>query len=292
MKKWSLKGITERVFQVDQQYITRAQKAKLLFRRRHIMGVIQGDGQKRLRQLPYPIQRMLADESKASRVMDMIPERFLTIGDEINCDCHFFRAWQLPCKHIFYREHQFTGAIARTDWLSLIVRWEDSECGFGVYEKLRTGIANSVPDNSLQTANLARIELKECLESLHNEFYNLKDSISEIQDLDEGLRALLLNNFVQTVKRFTGEIRRTALGDWVAQLPDDSQKLFSESQERSMRLHAAGGQQGKRGWEEEEESLGFDIEGDLDDAHFNAEDNLAFLEAVEINPITEGREKA
>ena len=51
---------------------------------------------------------------------------------EIACDCQFFRAWRLPCRHMLHHHLQLS-SLRRIDiWRDWACKWEDS--GFETYE--------------------------------------------------------------------------------------------------------------------------------------------------------------
>ncbi len=86
-----------------------------------------------MRKLLHPVQqRVLAQLERGNELLaegvDPKP-----LSDKLECDCLYFRQYQLPCAHMWQQEHIFGGVLEdEAVWEDFVSMFEDG--GFEVYE--------------------------------------------------------------------------------------------------------------------------------------------------------------
>lgn len=122
------------VFQLSEATIRRQRRIEseeYNFRRSMVAEVAQWP---ELRQLPFSVQKLMVEQLWAARKVIQGGKGMRAFGNEPSqCDCLWFRKFQLPCKHVWAREELY-GVIQAEDWARLFHIWEES--GFEVYEHM------------------------------------------------------------------------------------------------------------------------------------------------------------
>lgn len=87
-----------------------------------------------LRQLPFFVQKLMVEQLWTARKMIQEGKGMRPFTNEPSqCDCLWFRKFQLPFKHVWAREELY-GVIKAEDWARLFHMWGES--GFEVYEHM------------------------------------------------------------------------------------------------------------------------------------------------------------
>ena len=128
--RWSLLGFVEHLSNIATQWDWKAAKVEADFRTLHLSDTAFWPG---MRRLFYLVQQLVLAE--LHRGMELLAEgvKPRPLGDELECDCLFFRQYQLPCSHMWQQEQLFEGVLKDEEvWEQYAFMFED--CGFEIYE--------------------------------------------------------------------------------------------------------------------------------------------------------------
>lgn len=123
-----MKGIAGLCHTVDREWHQRALVAEKKFRSTILPQVAMFP---HLQKLPTPVQNLLADQIKLANAAMNSLDAPKELNDVAECDCEFYRKYQLPCSHIFV-QHQLFGTLKEEDFERWALMWEES--GFELYE--------------------------------------------------------------------------------------------------------------------------------------------------------------
>ncbi|SLM33896.1 MULE transposase domain, partial [Lasallia pustulata] len=130
MTQWSLLGSIERLANTAAQWDRKAERSEADFRSLHLSDTTFFPG---MRKLPYPVQQLVLGQLQRGNELLAEGADPLPLGDELECDCLFFRQYQLPCAHMWQHEHTFGGVLEEEEvWDRFAFMFED--CGFEIYE--------------------------------------------------------------------------------------------------------------------------------------------------------------
>lgn len=133
MTKWSLLGCVRHVANISYQWSRKAAKAEAEFRTKHLSDTIFWEGMK---QLPYPVQQLCIEQSnKGSQLLER-GAKVRELNEDVSCDCVFYRAYHLPCEHMWYQEHLVGSVLTDALWERCAFMFAD--CGFEIYEGMET----------------------------------------------------------------------------------------------------------------------------------------------------------
>ena len=86
-----------------------------------------------MRKLPYPVQQLVLHELHRGNELAAEGAETPALSDEPECDCLFFRQYQLPCCHMWMQENWFGGVLSDEKvWDQFAFMFE--EAGFEIYE--------------------------------------------------------------------------------------------------------------------------------------------------------------
>ena len=130
MTKWSLLGLIEQLSNTAAQWDWRAVKAEADFCSLHLSDTAFFPG---MRKLPYPVQQLVLAQLQWGNELLTEGVDPKPLSDKLECDCLFFRQYQLPCAHMWQQEHVFRNVLEdEAVWAEFIFTWEDG--GFEIYE--------------------------------------------------------------------------------------------------------------------------------------------------------------
>ena len=130
MTRWSLLGFIERLANTATQWDRKAAKVEMDFRSLHLSDTAFFPG---MRKLPYPVQQLVLGQLQRGNELLAEGANPRPLSDELECDCLFFRQYQLPCAHMWQQEHLFGEVLADEEvWNRFVFMFED--CGFEIYE--------------------------------------------------------------------------------------------------------------------------------------------------------------
>jgi len=140
--------------------------------------------------LPVPVQKLVAEEFReAYRLIQQDEPLRPGLGlsqawdedeeedsddvalVEIACDCRFFRAWRLPCRHMLHHHLQFSSLHRMEIWHDWARKWEDS--GFEIYEAYESFRSGS-RETAEPVAATERLAAREAIDELQNDYYTLE----------------------------------------------------------------------------------------------------------------------
>ena len=130
MTKWSLLGFIERLSNTAAQWDRKAARVEADFHTLHLSDTAFFLG---MRKLPYPVQQLVLGQLQQGNQLLAEGVDPRPLSDKLECDCLFFRQYQLPCAHMWQQEHIFGGVLKdEAVWEDFIFMFEDG--GFEIYE--------------------------------------------------------------------------------------------------------------------------------------------------------------
>ena len=98
------------------------------------------------------------------------------LGDDLVCQCKFYRSYQLPCRHIFQFD-AMNACIKQHDWTRWASMFEDS--GFEIYEStIKIYAVNEIHEVIGGPARHV-LEMREVLDDIKAKFYELNEQMKE-----------------------------------------------------------------------------------------------------------------
>jgi hypothetical protein len=215
MQRFSLLGIVKHANAIDRRFYERARKRHVDFRTRKCPEVAIVPG---LRFFPTPVQMLMAGElHEGQRLLDdgePFREALLQylkldedVDDEgevaewvelpynVKCDCHFYRRWRLPCRHLFHH-HFTTESLSERHFQEWSHVWEDH--GFELYES--TESFRDFPKQAVEpVAMTERLKAREVIEELTSLYYELESSALTQLGEDEG--RLFINWYIKRLQQ-------------------------------------------------------------------------------------------
>ena len=125
-------GSVQRLANKAHQWDLRALKAEAEFRSLHLSDTVFFPG---MRRLPCPAQQLVLKQMLRGNELHAEGADPRPLGDELECDCLFFRQYHLPCAHMWHQEHLVGGVLKDEKvWDDYASMFED--CGFEIYESV------------------------------------------------------------------------------------------------------------------------------------------------------------
>ena len=117
------------------------------------------------------------------------------MGDELTCQCKFYRSYQLPCRHLF-QYNLINNVITQRDWRRWASLFEDG--GFEIYESTTKTYAIDGPSRHA-------LEMKEVLDHVKTCFYEIEEIIT---GWDPERRDKVVQLWLTMLKKQVGPVRR------------------------------------------------------------------------------------
>ncbi|KAI9854655.1 MAG: hypothetical protein M1824_000241 [Vezdaea acicularis] len=179
-----------------------------------------------LRQLLYPVQLLMVQQLRLAKEStdtdDMKP-----FGEEVTCDCLFWRQYQLPCQHIWQQELLY-GVLKDSDWKLFTFMFEDS--GMEVYESMTKDFIHSDVHGIIGAPEQRKLKLREVQDSLRSAYYRIEEAASV---LEPDTAATVVNTWIDGLSKVTGPLMQHSVRDLIASEPNLSfvnvDKLLPES---------------------------------------------------------------
>ena len=208
MKHWALLGIVMHVANVAAQWDLRAEEAEKSFRTKHLSDSMLLPG---IRKLPCPAQKLVLDQLTVGRHLVGTHAVLKEFGDNVECDCLFFRSWALPCCHLFHRQLLFGGVLDKDeDWTRYGMMFEN--CGFEIYEGRETIYTPDQLDDEIGVPIRRRLEVREILDNIQSRFYDVEELTANMSPAD---RDDVFARWITNVRRITGEIFGQAVEEFL-----------------------------------------------------------------------------
>jgi len=176
MRHWSLKGAIERVIQTGRIWENRATVAKTKFHGKHL---VIAAGFPAMRQLPFPIQRLIGTEIVQAEELDRQSYPIHPQGDELSCKCKFYRKYLLPCRHIFYWENRIGGVLREYHWNKWIYMFEQGISGYEIYESISTEWIEEDIYQGIGAPARRKLQVREILAAIMQKYYEIEEAIAE-----------------------------------------------------------------------------------------------------------------
>jgi hypothetical protein len=122
------------------------------------------------------------------------------LADLPRCQCKWFRAWQLPCRHIWHH-HLLFESLQSAHFAQLAEIWATN--GYEIYEEIQQPFQGAL-DNIIGVPPRVGLDWREKLEQLTAKFYSVTDWLDKMGVPLEG-KKLGLSHFINEVsKRLIG----------------------------------------------------------------------------------------
>ncbi|KAI2462702.1 hypothetical protein F4781DRAFT_438298 [Annulohypoxylon bovei var. microspora] len=103
------------------------------------------------------------------------------------CPCHWYRKWQLPCKHIFL--HQLSYAtITKDHFRQLVHMWQED--GFEIYEQIQQPFKRETAERIIGMPGPVKVNFAEMINSFWRKIYATHDALQERatpEEYEEGM---------------------------------------------------------------------------------------------------------
>jgi hypothetical protein len=232
MRHWSLKGAIERVIQISRIWENRATVAKTKFHGKHL---VIAAGFPAMRQLPFPIQRLIGTEIVQAEELDRQSYLIHPQGDELSCKCKFYRKYLLPCRHIFYWENRMGGVLREHHWKKWIYMFEQGISGYEIYESISTEWIEEDIYQGIGAPARRKLQVREILAATMQKYYEIEEAIAE-EGWPEEQAQEAIQEWLQLLGSSTGPLRAMALQELKNKLSPESQQAISQSQRRGRPL--------------------------------------------------------
>lgn len=149
------------------------------------------------------------------------------LGDELTCQCLFFRQYQLPCQHLFQFD-LVSDVIKDSDWDVWASMFED--CRFEIYESTtKDFVAKGIFDEP-GGPNKHLLQVREVLDDVKNSYYQMQEIMAD-WDADE--RNAKSKQFVRMLRKMTGSVRQQGAMKALKQLDDEGHRLGTSSDDEA-----------------------------------------------------------
>jgi hypothetical protein len=129
-----------------------------------------------------------------------IPSGRDILADLPRCECRWYRAWQLPCAHIWHH-HLIFGSLLPAHLTQLAEIWATN--GYEIYEEIQKPFQGEL-DEIIGIPVREGLDWRERMEVLNTKFYSVKEWLSE-RDLPSEAKKFGLRHFINEVfKRLEG----------------------------------------------------------------------------------------
>jgi hypothetical protein len=132
------------------------------------------------------------------------------LADLPRCECKWFRAWQLPCSHIWHH-HLLFGSLQPAHFAQLTEIWATN--GYEIYEEIQQPFEGAL-DNIIGVPPRVGLDWREKLEQLNAKFYSITDWLDRNAVPLEG-KKLGLSHFINEVSKRLAGIDDFTLEAWV-----------------------------------------------------------------------------
>ena len=137
------------------------------------------------------------------------------LGDELTCQCKFYRSYQLPCRHLF-QYNLINNVITSRDWHKWASMFEDG--GFEIYESTTKTYAVDEIYETIDGPSRHALEMREVLDHVKTRFY-------EIEEITTGWeperRDKIVKLWLAMLKKQVGPVRRQGAAQALRELEDE-----------------------------------------------------------------------
>ena len=218
MQNFTLKGTIEHIFDVMGRYDKRRRETERMFRASvHPMAAEH----EWLRPLPWPIQKLIANEINAAED-GPYEDEWDKLESDTRCSCRFWRSYNVLCRHI-WSQHLAVNHLTK-DYFDRLGHMFD-DCGYELYEARISERLEGEEEEELDTADM-RLEVRDVLSNLQARFYELEE---QAQDADTDFKLAVLEQWLGMIQRAGGESTRQAVAAFAAArdepMPPPSQRI-------------------------------------------------------------------
>ena len=210
--QFSLLGCVQVVQEIALQWDARATKAELDFRSKHMS---ECSLRPELRQLPYPVQKLLVAELWEGQRLVELGEDIRELTDDVGlyCDCLFFRSYQLPCRHVFQQDMLYK-LLRPEHWEAYYFMFED--CGMEVYEvHSKEYICKDIFEEAGAPAR-RKLAVRETLDQLRSAYHRLEE---QVEEMEEESADAFMNQWINGLVAANGDYIRTSAKQLVSSMP-------------------------------------------------------------------------
>ena len=187
---YSREGCVRTTVEVSTQWWNRSQ---MRAQNNNIKNVVSARRYPALKKLPLLLQKITVKELQKAKLLIKENEFAKPFKDKIECDCKFYRAWYVPCKHIWQRELLYNHLTAE-DWDDIAFRFEEG--GLDVYEAFTKDFVEPLVNEAVSESDQWTLKAKEQFELLRSAWFS----------------------FIETTANFPPEQMVTARTNWLSGL--------------------------------------------------------------------------
>jgi hypothetical protein len=130
-------------------------------------------------------------------------------ADLPRCECRWFRAWQLPCSHIWHH-HLLFGSLVPSHLAQLAELWATN--GYEIYEEIQRPFQSEL-DNVIGIPARVKLDWRERLDLLNAKFHAVTDWLDE-KSLPPEAKKLGLQHFINEVSERLLGIEHFDMESW------------------------------------------------------------------------------
>jgi hypothetical protein len=157
-------------------------------------------------------------QAEAQVPIEPVPQ----LADMPQCKCRWFRAWQLPCSHIWLHHFSF-GSLLPAHFAQLFAVWLEN--GFEIYEEIRRPFVEAL-DNIIGVPRKTVLQFNEVFEQIRFKQFEIADFVrannGTLEDLEQVLGGLL--------QRISGDLSWIPGLD-IAQFVQQNQLIYNQFDE-------------------------------------------------------------
>ena len=127
--------------------------------------------------------RYIYSRAEALVPMELVPQ----LASMPQCRCRWFRAWQLPCRHIWLHHFAYN-SLQPAHFGQLFFLWENN--GFEVYEEIRRPFAKAL-DDVIGVPRKSVLQFNEIFEQIRQKQFEIVDFVRDNNGGRESLEAAL-----------------------------------------------------------------------------------------------------
>lgn len=147
--------------------------------------------------------------SREQPMAGAIPTGQNIVADLPRCECRWFRAWQLPCAHIWHH-HLLYGSLVPAHLAQIAYIW--SENGYEIYEEIQKPFQGAL-DDVIGVPERVGLDWRERLELLNAKFYSITEWFDK-KGLDLEAKRLGLQHFINEVSERLVGIEFLNIENW------------------------------------------------------------------------------
>jgi len=148
-------------------------------------------------------------EQQPTDEVEVAPTSEDILADLPHCECRWFRAWQLPCAHIWHH-HLLYGSLMSAHLAQLAEIWATN--GYEIYEEVRQPFRGAL-DNIIGVPARVGLDWRERLEVLNAKFYSVTDWLDKKGAPPES-KKLALQHFIDEVSERLVGIENFDMESW------------------------------------------------------------------------------